>query len=76
MRDPIEAGFSITPNDTTNLVKETRAIYVGGAGNLKVETVAGSILVFTSVSAGTVYPLRIRKVFSTGTTASNLLGLY
>ena len=73
---PGEHAFAITPNDSTALTIATRAIYVGGNGNLKVTTVGGETITFTGVVAGMIYPLRVALVWSTGTTATNLIGVY
>jgi len=54
-------------------------LYIGGAGDLKVETVSGSEVEFIGVLAGTFLPVQVIKVFATGTTgtaATNLLALW
>lgn len=66
---------AITPNDSTNLEKTSRAIYIGGAGNLVVEMAGGQTVTFTGVSAGCILPIRVNKV-RTATTATNLVALY
>lgn len=76
MTDPIENGFSITPSDTVDLTHPTRGIYVGASGNLKVILVSGDTITFVGLSSGTIHPIRVRRVFSTGTTATSILGLY
>lgn len=68
-------GFSITPNDTTNLTKTARMLYVGGAGDISLVTPAGTTLVFKSVAVGFFY-VPVAKVNATGTTATNLIGMY
>ena len=72
---PASKGFAITPSDTENLRYITRAIYVGGSGNIAFRTDAGDILAFAGAVVGTVLPIRANKVYSTGTTATNLVGL-
>lgn len=64
-----------------NLASDTsaffNALYVGTTGNIKVDTIGGSIAVtFTNVPVG-FFPVQIAKVYSTGngTTASGLIGL-
>ena len=52
-----------------------RAIVVGTAGNLKVDTVGKNTVTLTGVPAG-VLPLSVTKVHNTGTTAANLSYLY
>jgi len=75
LRDPLENAFAITPNDSADLSYTTRAIYVGGSGNVKATLVGGDTVTFSSVPVGVLW-IRATKVFATGTTATNLLGLY
>lgn len=71
-----DKGFAITPSDVTELANVTRAVYVGGAGNLAVELPNGTVLVFMAVPVGTMLPVRAAKIRSTSTTATNIIGLY
>jgi archaellum component FlaF (FlaF/FlaG flagellin family) len=66
-------GSAITPGDTTEV--DFNGVYVGGAGNLAVTLLDGSVITLTAVVVGTIYPLRAIKVMSTNTTATNLVGL-
>lgn len=56
----------------------TRNVYVGGAGDVKVDMQHGETVTFKSVPAGTFMPIQVSKIYSTanGTTATNLLALY
>lgn len=72
---PYENGAAITPADDADLANATRAIYVGGTGHLKVTMVGGDTVTLNSVPVG-VIALRATRVFSTGTGATNLVGLY
>ncbi|MGA1670277.1 MAG: spike base protein, RCAP_Rcc01079 family [Candidatus Nanopelagicaceae bacterium] len=76
LESPAERAFAITGNDSTDLTVFPRAIYVGGAGNVKVITLGGDTVTFSGVLAGTVLPVRVKRVFSTDTTATNLIGIY
>ena len=76
LESPAERAFAITGNDSTDLTVFPRAIYVGGAGNVKVTTLGGDTVTFSGVLAGTVLPVRVKRVFSTDTTATNLIGIY
>lgn len=75
--DPVRTAVSITTSDTTDIRggQLTRGIYVGGGGNLSVEMDNGTV-VFVGVVAGAVYPIRVRRVNSTNTTATNLIALF
>ena len=76
LESPAERAFAITPNDSADLSVFPRAIYVGGAGAVKVTTLGGDTVTFSGCLAGTVLPVRAARVFSTGTDATNLIGLY
>lgn len=67
-------AVAITVSDTT-LIPTTRAIYVGTSGNIRVQTAEGQDVTFINVPVG-VFPLQVEKVFSTSTTATNLIALY
>ena len=73
---PAAHGFAITANDGADLPSETRAIYVGGAGSLAVVLVSGDAVTFAGLTAGTVLPVRAVRVKATGTSATQLVGLY
>ena len=77
--DPIDGSgrdfFVITPANS-DLATRTRAIYVGGGGNISVRGIDSTIdVVFFNVPPGTILPLRARRVNSTGTTATNIVGI-
>ena len=76
LESPAENAAAITPSDVTDLVNATRSIYIGGAGNLKIDTVAGDTVTLNGVVAGTVIPVRVQRVYATGTTATNLVGFW
>jgi hypothetical protein len=73
--DPYENGAAITPHDSNDLSNTTRAIYIGSTGDLKVDLVGGDTVTLASVPVG-VIRLRATRVYSTGTTASDLVALY
>jgi len=72
---PALGAAAITPSDSAALPEPVRAIYVGTGGALRVQMLSGEIVTFGSVLGGTIYPLRIAQVLTTGTTASGLVGL-
>jgi len=51
-------------------------LYIGGAGNVKVTTIGGDIITFTAVSVGSVLPVQVIKLHSTGTTATLVNALW
>lgn len=67
---PARAGFAITPDDN-DLAQTTRALYTGKGGTLVcILADDAAEVTFSSVPAGQILPLRIRRVKATGTTAS------
>jgi hypothetical protein len=68
-------GFdaSAQKSDTVLLTLPAQGLYCGGAGIVKVKTADGSVLSFTVV-AGAILPWEIVQIFSTGTTATLLIG--
>ncbi len=65
---------AVVKNDTTKFASSR--IYVGTLGNVSVETREGDVVTFMAVPAGTVLPVMVVKVRSTGTTASNMVRIY
>jgi hypothetical protein len=73
---PAVRGFAVTPSDSTNFDFMVRALYVGGAGNIVVVLPDDTALTFSGVTAGSFLPVRAKRVNSTNTTATLILGLY
>lgn len=74
---PAENAVAVTPHNSTDLTKATRALWIGGAGNISVEMVGGqSAVVFSGIAAGTWMPLRVTRVNSTSTTATSIVAVY
>lgn len=76
----IEAGVAtraaaVTPSDATIL--SCHSLYVGGAGNLAVQTIDATATTITlvGVPAGTIIPLACYRVLA-ATTATNIVALY
>lgn len=68
---------AITKSDATDFSGfMTRAIYVGGSGDVVAVDLDNNAVTFSSVPAGTVLPIRARRVNSTNTTATNMVALY
>jgi len=68
-------AVAIVPSDTVNLTTAA-VIYVGVGGNVKVTTAQGTAITFTGVVAGSVIPIQVTRVWSTGTTATNMVGIF
>lgn len=74
---PAKNAAAVTPNDSADLSNVAVALYVGGSGDVSVDTVGGQVsVVFSGVSAGTVLPVRVKRVNSTSTTATDIVALW
>lgn len=68
---------AITPSDdAANDIAMTRAVYVGGAGNMVAVDADGTATTFTAVPAGTTLPIRVRRINNTNTTATAMVAIY
>ncbi len=73
---PAYGGFAVTPSDSADLAALTRGLYVGVSGNVKVDMEDGTTLTFVGLAAGMIHPLRVKRVYSTLTTATSIVGVY
>ncbi len=65
----------ITPaDDVDNIPAGTRALWIGTAGDLSIADLTGTIHVAVPVLAG-IFPLSVKGVRSTGTTAADIYAL-
>lgn len=76
LTDPARFAVAVTPNDGADLATVTRGLYVGVAGNVKVDMADGDTVTFVALAAGVIHALRVARVYSTGTTATNIVGVY
>ena len=67
---------AVTPDDSTDLTNVTRGLYVGTGGDLVVIMQGGQTITFTAVPTGAVLPIRVSRVKSTSTTASDIVALW
>ena len=63
-----KSSIPVTPSNTVDLAAgPTRALWVGGAGNVDVITADGTADTIYGVQAGTLLPLSVRRVKATST---------
>lgn len=73
---PAGNALVITPADS-DLASITRSIYVGGTGDLAVTMAGGgNIVIFPSVPAGAILPIRASQIRSTATTATLIVAMW
>ena len=74
---PANNAAAVTPSDAADLATFSRGLYIGGEGDVSVDTVGGQeSVVFVGVPAGTVLAIRAKRVNSTGTTATSIVALW
>ena len=71
--NPASNAAGISPSDTADLT-DIRALYIGIAGTLKVDMVGGGTVTFAGASG--FLPIRVKRVYATGTNADSIVGLY
>jgi hypothetical protein len=72
---PATRAVPVTPNDGTDLTYNAKALWVGGAGNINLDTIGGDTILISGIPAGTVLPIQARRVRSTNTTATLIVAL-
>lgn len=71
---------AVTKSDTADVARVgseyPRALWVGGAGNVAIVTPDGALATLEGVAAGTLLPIRFKRVNSTNTTATVMVAIY
>lgn len=74
LQSPAVVIDRIDPDDQNDLARVTRALNVATSGIVHLVTVEGSQGdVF--ITAGVAFPIRVRRILATGTTATGIRGL-
>ena len=85
MYQKLQAGraAAVTPSNTVDIPSVSGGtsnngcvLYVGGAGDLKVDTVGGDEVTFVAVPAGSFIPVQVKRVYATGTSATSIVALW
>ena len=67
----------VTPSDSATLGRETRGLYIGTAGTIRVlHTEDSDPVTYPVIIAGMVYPWSVIQVFATGTSASDIIAQF
>jgi hypothetical protein len=72
---PATRAEAVTKHDTNDFTYVSRGIYVGGAGDVAAVMVSGDVVIFSAVPAGTLLPLRCKRINSTNTTATLMVAI-
>lgn len=69
-------AYAITPDDAADLPTASRGMYVGTGGDIKVDLPKSAApVVFVGVPSGAILPVRVKRVYVDGTTASDMVAL-
>ena len=71
---PARHAFAITPSDTTDLTRMTRAVMASGAGTIAAIFEGDTSAVTIQVAANQMYAWHVTRVKATGTTATGITG--
>jgi hypothetical protein len=77
--NPGRRAVAVTPSATVDLTDYPRALYIGVGGDVSVIPVgnaADTAVVFKGLAAGTILPVGVRRVFVSGTTATDIVAIY
>lgn len=66
---------SVTLSDSA-IIPNTRSLYIGVGGDVKVTLADGQSVVFKNANAGAILPVQVTSVWTTGTTATDIVALY
>lgn len=75
LTSPADTAEAVTPSDSVDLTNVSRALWVGGAGNISVIMGNGATVLFSGIAAGTLLPIRVSRVKSTSTTATLIVAI-
>lgn len=74
--NPAEEIGAVVPADGADLPVKARALYIGVAGDVTVDSGAVINITFKNVASGTILPVRVTRVRATGTTATSIVALF
>lgn len=72
---PATSVQEIVPDDAADIAHVSLALNVATPGNVRVTTLDGDVA-DVEVAAGVAFPLRVSRVWATGTTATGIRALY
>lgn len=75
--DPYRKAFTVVPSDSVNFSVPTRGVYVGGTGDIVVLMMDDTTTVtMKAVPVGSFLRIRAKRINSTSTTATLMVGFY
>ena len=75
LQSPLSRAEAVTPDDANDLTHLTRALYIGTGGTVQLSLEDGTTVTFTNMAAGW-HPIRVARVWATGTSATDIVGCW
>ena len=72
LESPPTLLFQVTPSDSEDLPMASRGINVSASGTVHLTTV-GDTIATIHVAAGIAFPIRAKRIWQTGTTATGIV---
>lgn len=75
---PTEFLFNVVPSDAQDMPRVTKAIHLNEPGEVRVTGVDndyGTAVTLRNIPVGVPYPIRAKRVWQTGTTSTDIVGL-
>lgn len=66
---------SVTLSDSAE-IPVTRSLFIGVGGNVQVQMADGQTVIFKNTNTGSILPVQVTKVFTTNTTATDIIALF
>ncbi|MEM9435395.1 MAG: hypothetical protein AAGA15_00020 [Pseudomonadota bacterium] len=74
LESPATQIMAVTPDDAADLAWVTRGLNVATSGTVRVTTVSGDDAVIF-VAAGVAFPIRVTRVWASGTSATGIVAM-
>ena len=65
----------VTPNNNVTF-EGTIGLYLGVSGDVTFDTANGDKVTLKNLASGVIHPISVTRIYLTGTTATNIVGVY
>lgn len=77
LESPARRATPVTPSDSVDLADTARGLYIGAGGDVALIAAGDTVAVtFAGLVAGTILPVRTKRVMVTGTDATSIVALW
>ena len=74
--DPALGAIAVTPSDTVDIPKGSRALYIGIAGDVEVHPKGSTTAVIFVAAPVGILPVSVDRVLDANTTADSIVALF